>query len=184
MVGGDDHGVGPADPGRSQGDGLELQPGVFPVPFRHRDVRVVVLHPGALPLEEADDLQGRRFPLVVDVFLVGDAQDQDPRAAKGSALGGQNLERLVDDALGYLGVDLAGQLDELRLGVHIPSLPGQVEWIDWDAVTAEARARQSGVNPPTTLGIFSTEKTGSPGFSRSGKKDRKKSLPPLQTTPL
>jgi len=96
VVGDDDHHVGPAKPGGRHGDGPEAHSQVLPVVQGLRNVRVIVLDPGALGLKEADDLQRRRFPLVIDVLFICDAQDHDPRAPEGFALGGQGLEGLVD----------------------------------------------------------------------------------------
>jgi hypothetical protein len=37
----------------------------------------VIVHPSPAKSQEFHDPQGRRFPQVVDVFLLGHAQDQD-----------------------------------------------------------------------------------------------------------
>ena len=54
------------------------------------------------------------------------------------------VERLRDERAAevrHLLVDLAGELDELRVEAELARLPREVERIDRDAVAAEARAR-------------------------------------------
>ena len=104
------------------------------------DVGVVVGDLGAELAQEPDDLQRRRFAGVADPGLVADAEDQDPRAATGLPA---SFERPLDQlgAEGRLGlVDLAGQLDELRVEVVLAGLEGEVEGVDRQAVAAHPRA--------------------------------------------
>ena len=46
----------------------------------HGEVRIVVADLRSFFLQQFDDGEGGRFAQVVDVFLVGDAEDQDLRA--------------------------------------------------------------------------------------------------------
>src|SRR5262249_36767787 len=60
---------------------------------------------------------------------------------EGTAVLVQGELELLDDVVGHLDVDLAGELDEPRRDAELPSLPRQVEGIERDAVAAPARAR-------------------------------------------
>ena len=52
---------------------------------------------------------------------------------------------LLDDEVGHVGVDFAGQLDEAGAEVELLGLPGEIEGIDGDAVAAEAGAGIEGL---------------------------------------
>jgi hypothetical protein len=115
-----------------------------PDPREHRDVRVGILHPGALRLQALEQLHGGGFAHVVHVLLVGDAQDQDPCAAHRLAAAVERLRELLHHVVRHGVVDLAGQLDEARVHPELARLPRQVEGVDGDAMAAQARARVVG----------------------------------------
>ena len=52
---------------------------------------------------------------------------------------------LLDDEVGHVGVDFAGQLDEAGAEVELLGLPGEIEGVDGDAVAAEAGAGIEGL---------------------------------------
>jgi hypothetical protein len=56
------------------------------VQVERRHVAVRVLDEGALVAQRPDDRNGRRLAPVGDVTLVGDAEDENPRAVDGLAL--------------------------------------------------------------------------------------------------
>src|SRR6266849_1316195 len=75
------------------------------------------------------------------VLLVRDAKHGDVSAVEGLVL---LVEQAVDSAqnvLRHAGVDASGQLDELGVDVHLAGLPGQVERIDRNAMSAQTRPR-------------------------------------------
>ena len=112
-----------------------------PVLGQLADVRIVVRDVGALALQELDQLQRRRLARVVDVRLVGDAEDLHLRALERLLLGVQRPRDLAQAPPRHVLVDLARELDELRVEVVLPRLPRQVERVDRHAVAAQARAR-------------------------------------------
>ena len=52
---------------------------------------------------------------------------------------------LVDDEVGHVGIDFAGQLDEAGAEVELAGLPGEIKRVDGDAVAAEAGAGIEGL---------------------------------------
>src|SRR5947208_7526485 len=46
----------------------------------------------------------------------------------------------MEDVLGHPCVDLACQFDEARVLSVLAGFPGEIKWIDWDAVAAKAGA--------------------------------------------
>ncbi len=114
----------------------ERVPGVL----ERREVGVGVAHLGAAAPQQLDDVERGRLAQVVDVLLVGDAEDVHARAVHRLALGVERLHHAADHVLGHAAVDLPGQLDEARLEVVLLRLPRQVERVDGDAVAAEAGA--------------------------------------------
>src|SRR5579864_1799073 len=96
----------------------------------------------ALRLEDLHDLEGGALAQIVDILLVGDAENEDSRTFE--ALAEARVERareIVDDIARHCRVDLAGELDETRRYVVFARLPGEIEGIDGNAVPAEARTR-------------------------------------------
>ena len=104
-------------------------------------VRVVEAEHRPALQQLAGDRAGRALPLVGDVLLVGDAEQQHLRPVERLGVGVEELGRAVDDVARHPGVDLLGQLDEaervLELGPH---LVGEVVRVDRDAVPADAGA--------------------------------------------
>ena len=108
------------------------------VELRHE--RIVIGDLGPVLLEKTEDIEGGRFPHVVDVPLVGDPEQQDRGSVDGLLPPVQGFSDLADDEIRHLGVDLGRQLDEARLVVQCPHLPREVVRIDGDAVTPEPRS--------------------------------------------
>ncbi len=104
-----------------------------------REVGVVVRDDGALFAQKLDDGKRRRLAEVVDVSLVGEAEDHDFGAfdgfSSGIVEGGGDLGH---DEVGHAGAIGAGQLDEASAEVEFTGLPGEVEGVDRDAMAAEA----------------------------------------------
>ena len=103
--------------------------------------RIVVADVRALLAQQLDDLQRRRLARVVDVGLVGHADDEDVRAAQRLGLAVERPRDLLAAVVRHVLVDLAGELDELRVEVELPRAPREVERVERDAVPAEARGR-------------------------------------------
>ena len=102
---------------------------------------VVIGHLRAALMEQADDVERRTLADVVDVLLVGHAQQQHPAAARGFALLVECVDHLSHPELRHLGVQLAGELDEAGLVIQGPHLPREIVGIERDAVPAHARSR-------------------------------------------
>ena len=105
-----------------------------------RDEGVVVGDLGAEVAQEADDPQRRRFAGVADPRLVGGAEDQDPRALHRLAGAVQSALDPPHAELRLRLIDLARQLDELRVEVVLARLEGEVEGVDREAVAAHPGA--------------------------------------------
>jgi hypothetical protein len=76
------------------------------------DEGVVVADDGALRAQPVDDREGRRLAHVVDVALVGHADDEHPRAVERLALAVEAVGDELDDVLRHPRVDLFGEPDE------------------------------------------------------------------------
>jgi hypothetical protein len=103
------------------------------------DVRIVVGDIGVFFPELYYDLYSRRFPNVIHVSLVGYAQEKYICAVE-TFLG--VVERYRDLGLndvGHVIVYVCGDLNEPGRKVDLFGLPGQIERIDWNAVSAQAR---------------------------------------------
>src|SRR5262245_13073810 len=105
-------------------------------------VRIVVIDLRSACLQQVDDRQSGAFSRVVDILLVGDPNDQDPRLRKGEpSLGIQHLRHSTNNIVWHCRVDLAGKFNEACVDSVFARLPGEIERIDGNAMSAEARAR-------------------------------------------
>jgi hypothetical protein len=109
------------------------------------EIGVVVGDDGTSFAEELDDGERRRLAQIVDVALVSEAEDEDLRAVDGFAVAIEALGKLVDDEVGHVDIDFAGEFDEAGAEVELAGLPGKVEGVDGDAVTAESGTRIEGL---------------------------------------
>ena len=88
--------------------------------------------------QQLDHLQRRRFARIRDVWLVRHAEHEDLRSLErplSPVVQGLRDQRAA--VVGHVLVDLAGELDELRVEAVFPRLPREVERVDRDAVAAE-----------------------------------------------
>jgi hypothetical protein len=106
-----------------------------------RDVRVVVMDVSAARLQEANNLEGRGFAGVTDIWLVGDADDKYPGPLDALLSVVESVHNFRDYVLGHVAVDLPSEFDESRLETIRSCLPGQVEGVYRDAVAAETGSR-------------------------------------------
>jgi hypothetical protein len=113
--------------------------GVVPAVTNGGEIRVVVGDDGAFFAEEFDDGERGGLAQIVNVALVGEAEDEDLRAVNGFAIAVEAVSELFDDEVGHVDIDFAGELDEAGAEIELAGFPGQVKGVDWDAVTAEAR---------------------------------------------
>jgi hypothetical protein len=97
----------------------------------------VVADVGTQLQELMNHLEGRAFPRIIDVLLVGETEDQNLGALHRPATLVQGLLQLADHVLGHPDVDLSGQLDELRRHPVLARLPREVERTQRDAVPAQ-----------------------------------------------
>ena len=106
-----------------------------------RDERVIIADVGPFFAELLDHADGGGLAIVVDVLLVGYAEDQDTGALQG--LGEAMVEHVADalDAvLGHAVVDHHRGLDHRGVEAVFAGFPAQVIGIERDAVAAQARA--------------------------------------------
>src|SRR5476649_102246 len=87
------------------------------------------------------DVDGGRLAHIVDVSLIGYAEDVDAGAHQGLGMAVQSALYSVHDEVWHLAVDVPGQFDESRFDAGLLRLPRQVERVDGDTVAAEARTR-------------------------------------------
>ena len=143
--GGDEDAVVALDGGGVEGNGFAAgEVGVLAGLADDGEVVVVVVHHRAAGFELLHEDVGGGLAVVVDVRLVGEAEDEDPGAFDGLGAVVEGLGHAVDHPVGHGGVDLAGELDELGVLPELARLPGEVEGVDGNAVAAEAGARPEG----------------------------------------
>ena len=115
---GDDHGAirlaGHALGLRVQIDAIQLKPG---------HIRVAVRQARPAALEQQHHVQGRRFPHVVYILLICDAQDVNVRTLHRLARVVERVLDFVHHKVRHLAVDVAGQFDEARLDPRLLGLP-------------------------------------------------------------
>src|SRR5580692_9927192 len=80
MIGGDDNGVIASQSLRVQRDGLHIFVVIVPHFMKLREVGIVVFEGCAALLEELHDFERWRFAKVIDVFLVGDPENEKLRS--------------------------------------------------------------------------------------------------------
>ncbi len=102
------------------------------------DVGVVVGDFRAEGLEAVEELECRGFAHVIDIGLVGEAEEKDAAAFDGFPLIIESNHGALDHVFGHPAVDLAGEFDEAGVDAVFAGLPGEVEGVDRDAVAAEA----------------------------------------------
>jgi len=95
-------------------------------------------------VELVDDREGRGFAGVADVFLVGDAQDENLGAHELFFLGVEAVTDEVYDMGAHVFVDEARLVDEARDHAELLGPVGEVERVQRDAVAADAGARVMG----------------------------------------
>lgn len=144
VVGDDEGGVEGGHGFGGEGDGAEVE-AVLAHLGEAGDVGVVVGDLGAALVEEADDLGGGGFADVVDVGLIGDAEDEDAGVFEGLGVEVEGVGDLIDDVAGHGAVDFAGEFDEAGGEAELFGFEGEVEGVDGDAVPAEAWAWEEGV---------------------------------------
>ena len=79
----------------------QVEVGVMPHPGAPGDVGVVVADLGALLLEQVHDLEGRGFPVIIHVLLVGNPQHQDFGAVQGPVVVAQGLGHPLHHEVGH-----------------------------------------------------------------------------------
>ena len=142
VVGDDDYGIVVSEVGERGVGHVEV---VVAAATDGGKVGVVVGDDGALVSEEFDDGEGRRLAEVVDVALVGEAEDEDFRSLDGLALVVESGGDVVDDEVGHSGIDFAGEFDEAGAEVELLGFPGEIEAVDGDAVAAQPGAGVEGL---------------------------------------
>ncbi len=77
MIGGDQHAIVAGELGGRERDRTHVREIVMAHLVERREIGIVVFHEGAALGEEFEKLQRRRLAEVVDVFFVGDAEEQN-----------------------------------------------------------------------------------------------------------
>lgn len=114
--------------------------GVFAGGANDGDVRVVVIDACALGFEFFDEDVAGGLAVVVDIGFVSESEEEDAGAVEGFFVGVEGLGDLLHDVVGHTGVDFAGEFDEAGVHFDFAGLPGEVERVDGDAVSAKAGA--------------------------------------------
>src|SRR5215469_7578039 len=120
---------------------------IFAAAAHFGEVGIVVADDGAFPLQQLNDGQGRRFAQVIDVSFVGYAEYQDLRSVHRFLLLVQGPRDRIDDVIGHVVIDLAGQFDEAGAKVPFLGFPGKIKRVDGNAVSTQARAWIERVKP-------------------------------------
>src|SRR5262249_16345256 len=101
---------------------------------------VMVADVRTLGPQQLNDRERRGLTKIIDILLIGDAENQHARTVYRLVsvvhTGGHSLQ----DMTRHGAVDLAGEFDESHLKVPLLRLPGKVERIDRDAMSAEPGA--------------------------------------------
>ncbi len=113
---------------------------VMPASAHGGEEWVVVADLGAGLAKQLDDGERRGFAEVIDIALVGEAEDEDARSVEALLVLVESECGLFNHVVGHAGVDLAGELDEAGVKVKLLCLPRKIEGIDGDAMAAESRA--------------------------------------------
>src|SRR5450759_5697218 len=93
------------------------------------------------PVQLLEHFERRGLTKVTDVLLVGDAKYEHMRATHRSTDRVERKRYLIHDVARHGIVDLARRLDKLQVDIVLLGFPRQVERIDGDAVSADARSR-------------------------------------------
>src|SRR3990170_6396861 len=109
---------------------LETKPG---------DMGIVIGDLSTLLVQEFHDVQGRRLPDIVRIFLIGNAQYENFGSLHAFTLTVESLNHLLHDKARHLPVDLISHFDQSRLVCQKLQLPRKVMRIHWDAVAAQSR---------------------------------------------
>src|SRR5258708_12803462 len=83
--------------------------------------------------------QRRRFAHITHIALISYSQHQDARPFEAFAMFIERPRHLVYNKLRHASVHFARQINETRSIVERTQLPGEVQWIDGDAVSAKTR---------------------------------------------
>ena len=93
--------------------GFAGESGMAPRRREDRNVGVVVVDPRARFVEQLDDAQSRAFPHVVDIFLVGNADDQNARAGEAFTEAAVELvAEAANDVARHARIDFPGEFDK------------------------------------------------------------------------
>src|SRR6516225_4444435 len=103
-------------------------------------IRIVISHFGAARAEHFHQEITGRLTLIVNVGLVSQPQHEDRTALDRLLSIVQGIRQPVNYVTRHARINFAGKLDKASVLTVFARLPGQIEWIDWDAVTAETGA--------------------------------------------
>src|SRR5262245_6410232 len=124
---------------------------------QHRNVGVMVADVRPLFDQEVHEFEARRFPGIVNIFLVRHSKDDDLTAVNRLSALIEGIGEFSDDIARHAGVDLACQFDELRGEAILPCYPSQIERIDRNTVVdSDPIARNETMIPLDLHGINRT----------------------------
>ena len=105
------------------------------------NIWIVVLHLRSLMRHKAHHFERGAFARIVDVWLVGDAQEEDRRAIHRLLMPVEGKGDFIHHAIGLKVIDLAGRIDHREVEVEPLGDILEVERIKWDAVSTNPRPR-------------------------------------------
>src|SRR5262249_4181072 len=108
----------------------------------HRNERIVEVDRCATLLKQLNQFQRRTFTRIADISLVGQPHDQNAGAVQTLLEPQVELFRdTADHITWHRRIYLAGQLNQSRGYLVFASFPGQIKWIDRNAMTSESGTR-------------------------------------------
>ena len=96
---------------------------VFSKRWEGGDEGIVIENGCSLFLKEIHDGEGRRFPGIIDILLIGDSQDQDFCSFNAFASLIEGIHRLRDHIVRDGDIDLSGQLDKFGCEIIFSGFP-------------------------------------------------------------
>src|SRR5207237_6253541 len=105
----------------------------------HRHIRIMVFHLRPALAYQVHQYVARRFAFIINVRFVSQANHQNLGTIESLPLRVEGICDTIENVLWHSGVDLASQLDEAGTLTKFTCLPGKVERIDWNAMSAKPR---------------------------------------------
>jgi hypothetical protein len=115
-------------------------------------IGVVINDVGSLLFEQVDDINGGRFPGIVNILFISHTQYEEPGTVNALLLYVQGIHHLIHHKKRHISVYFVGQLHKAGVIVEGAQLPGEILRVNGYAVAAQAG---SGVKGYITKGLGS-----------------------------